>query len=89
MMKEKFIILMILFILKDKKELFMNSFETLIKMILLKCNRILNEKKIISINTQNHTKEIIERKFNYPIIKFNEYKDSDMEFIKDINSTLD
>ena len=30
---------------EDKKELFMNSFETLIKMILLKCNRILNEKK--------------------------------------------
>ena len=72
----------------DKKELFMNSFETLIKIILLKCNFILNEKSKISINTENHTKKLIERKFKYPIINSNEYKDSDIKFMNDINLVL-
>jgi len=36
----------------------------------------------------DHTKEIIEKKFNYPIINYNEYKDSDITFMNDINSVL-
>ena len=73
---------------EDKKDLFMNSLETLIKIILLKCSYILSEKSKISIDTENHTKKIIEQKFNYPIINYNEYKDSEMKFIKDINLVL-
>jgi hypothetical protein len=72
----------------DKKELFMNSLETLIKIILLKCNFILNEKSKISINTENHIKKLIEKKFKYPIINSNEYKDSDIKFMNDINLVL-
>ncbi len=72
----------------DQKDLFMNSFETFIKIILLKCNYILSEKSNFSIITMDHTKEIIEKKFNYPIINYNEYKDSDITFMNDINSVL-
>ena len=72
----------------DKKEIFMNSLETFIKIILLKINFILNNKSKISINIENHKRRDIERKFNYPIIRSNEYKDSDLNFMKDINSVL-
>ena len=70
----------------NKKDLFMSSFETLIKIILLKYNYILNNESKISINMENHMGKNIKRKFNYPIMKSDEYKD--LSLMKDINSVL-
>ena len=70
----------------NKKDLFMNSFEALIKIILLKYNYILNNKSQISINMENHMGKNIKRKFNYPIMKSEKY--NDLNLMKDINSLL-
>ena len=69
----------------NKKDLFMNSFEALIKIILLKYNYILNNESQISINMNNMGKKI-KRKFNYPIMKSKE--NNDLNLMKDINSFL-
>ena len=70
----------------NQKELFISSFETLIKIILLKCNYILKNESKISINTENHIGKNIKRKFKYPSIKSDEYRD--VNFMSDINSVL-
>ena len=70
----------------NKKDLFMNSFEALIKIILLKYNYILNNENQISINMENHMGKNIKRKLNYPIMKSEE--NNDLNLMKDINSLL-
>jgi len=70
----------------NQKELFISSFETLIKIILLKCNYILKNESKISINTENHIGKNIKRKFKYPSMKSDEYRD--VNFMSDINSVL-
>ena len=64
----------------DKKDLFMNSLETLIKTILLKFNFILNN--------ENHIRRNIYKKLYYPTIMSNEYRVSDVNFMKEINLVL-
>ena len=58
----------------------MNSLETLIKTILLKFNFILNN--------ENHIRRNIYKKLYYPTIMSNEYRVSDVNFMKEINLVL-
>ena len=68
----------------SKKEIFIFSLEILIKIILLKCNYILNNDSKISRNIQNN--QILEiKKFKYPMIN---PENSELNFIEKINSVL-
>lgn len=73
---------------ENKKELFMNSLEILIKTILLKFNFILNNESKASIDSENQIRRNIYKKINYPTIISNEYKDLDVDFMKKINLIL-
>ena len=70
----------------SKKEIFLYSVEILIKIILLKCNYILNNESKISKNINNNKNFEIKKKFEYPRIK---PKDSDLNFIGRINEVLE
>ena len=65
---------------ENKKELFMNSLEILIKTILLKFNFILNNESKASIDSENQIRRNIYKKINYPTIISNEYKDLEKDF---------
>jgi len=73
----------------DQKELFMNSFEALIKIILLIFNYILNNESKFSNNIENHIKGNIFIELNYPTIMINKHEISDENSMKDINLFLD